>query len=76
MMDATDQSKIEKQFSNSPSKQEVRALEQEEGGSPFILEFFMVQGTGYICMAYRNRDGKWRGAFDNRELRGDVRLLE
>src|ERR1700722_20499661 len=30
--------------------------------SPFITEFFMVQGTGFRCMAYRHRDGKWHGA--------------
>jgi hypothetical protein len=76
MMDAADQSKIEKQLSHSAQKQEVRAVEQEEGGSPFILEFFMVQGSGYICMAYRNHDGKWRGAFDNKELPGAIRVLE
>jgi hypothetical protein len=44
--------------------------------SPFINEFFMVQGTGFRCMAYRNGDGKWRGAFDNEELPGKVRVLE
>jgi hypothetical protein len=44
--------------------------------SPFIIEFFMVQGTGFRCMAYRHRDGKWHGAFDNEELPGAVRVLE
>ena len=44
--------------------------------SPFVQEFFMVQGTGFRCMAYRNPDGKWRGAFDNAELPGAVRVLE
>jgi hypothetical protein len=50
----------------------------EESGdrSPFTIEFFMVQGSGYRCMAYRHRDGKWRGAFDNEELPGVVRVLE
>jgi len=50
-----------------------------EGGertSPFLLEFFMVQGTGFRCMAYRNDDGKWRSAFDHRELSGTIRVLE
>jgi hypothetical protein len=46
------------------------------GVSPFILEFFMVQGSGFRCMAYRNDDGKWRGAFDNEELPGAIRVLE
>ena len=44
--------------------------------SPFVHEFFMVQGSGFRCMAYRNRDGKWRGAFDNEELPGAIRVLE
>jgi hypothetical protein len=46
-----------------------------DGVSPFILEFFMVQGSGFRCMAYRNQDGKWRGAFDNEELPGAIRVL-
>jgi hypothetical protein len=48
---------------------------QEDSMSPFVLEFFMVQGTGFRCMAYRNGEGRWRGAFDNEELPGEVRVL-
>jgi hypothetical protein len=44
--------------------------------SPFLVEFFMVQGIGFICMAYRNTDGKWRTAFDDIELPGNIRVLE
>lgn len=76
MMDETDQSNAEKQFNDSTRKNGVRSIGQEEGASPFVLEYFMVQGSGYICMAYRNDDGKWRGAFDNRELPGAIRVLE
>ena len=47
-----------------------------EWASPFVHEFFMVQGSGFRCMAYRNQDGKWRGAFDNEELPGAIRVLE
>ena len=50
--------------------------EEQSDASPFTIEFFMVQGTGFRCMAYRNGDGKWRGAFDNEELPGSVRILE
>lgn len=46
-----------------------------DGLCPFVLEFFMVQGNGFRCMAYRNSDGKWRGAFDGEELPGAVRVL-
>jgi len=76
MMDATEQSNTEKQFNDVTRRHEVRPVEQHETASPFILEFFLVQGTGYICMAYRNHDGKWRGAFDNQELPGAIRVLE
>ena len=44
--------------------------------SPFVHEFFLVQGSGFRCMAYRNEDGKWRGAFDHVELPGAIRVLE
>lgn len=47
-----------------------------DAGSPFLIEFFMVQGAGFQCMAYRNADGKWRSAFDHRELPGTVRVLD
>jgi len=49
---------------------------KEDWASPFIHEFFMVQGSGFRCMAYRNQDGKWRGAFDHEELPGAIRVLE
>lgn len=44
--------------------------------SPFLVEFFMVQGVGFKCMAYRNSEGKWRTAFDDIELPGTIRVLE
>jgi hypothetical protein len=43
--------------------------------SPFLVEFFMVEGRGFKCMAYRNQDGKWRAAFSNEELPA-VHILE
>ena len=48
---------------------------ESDGFCPFVLEFFMVQGNGFRCMAYRNADGKWRGAFDDEVLHGAVRVL-
>jgi hypothetical protein len=44
--------------------------------SPFLVEFFMVQGVGFKCMAYMGFDGHWHGAFDNRVLPGNIRVLE
>jgi hypothetical protein len=46
-----------------------------QSSSPFIHEFFLVQGNYFRCMAYRNDDGKWRGAFNNEVLSGPVRVL-
>lgn len=51
-------------------------LEEAGSLSPFVVEFFTVQVFGFKCMAYRDRDGKWRRAFDNIELPGFVRVLE
>jgi hypothetical protein len=50
--------------------------EDQCGVSPFVLEFFMVQGIGFQCMAYRGGDGKWHQAFNDQELPGAVSLLE
>lgn len=44
--------------------------------SPFVVEFFMVQGIGFRCMAYCDQDGKWRNALSHEELWGDICLLE
>jgi hypothetical protein len=44
--------------------------------APFIIEFFMVQGVGFRCAAYRDPDGRWREAFNNEELFGEIQILE
>jgi hypothetical protein len=51
-------------------------MEDERGVSPFLLEFFMVTGIGFRCMAYRNGDGKWHEAFNDRKLPGVVRVVD
>lgn len=43
--------------------------------SPFLVEFFMVQGPGFQCMAYRSADGKWRAAFNHQVLPDGIRVL-
>jgi hypothetical protein len=63
-------------FNGSTRQRHVEPARETDGVSPFIIEFFMVQGAGFRCMAYRNHDGKWRGAFDNEELPGAIRVLE
>jgi hypothetical protein len=49
---------------------------QQPAEWPFVVEFFIVEGTGFRCMAYRDPEGKWRNAFNHEELSGDVQLLE
>jgi hypothetical protein len=44
--------------------------------SPFLVEFFMVRGTGFRCMAYQDDEGRWRRAFDNAELAGRISIFE
>ena len=46
-----------------------------ESISPFTIEFVMVLCCGMRFMAYLDPEGKWRTAFDNRELEGPVRVL-
>jgi hypothetical protein len=50
--------------------------EEFDGSCPFIVEFFMVRGAGFRCMAYRDANGKWRSAYNNEELPGDICILE
>lgn len=57
------------------AKREIAPPGDCEVCSPFVLEFFMVQGSGFRCMAYRNQEGKWHGAFDDEELPGAIRVL-
>ena len=47
----------------------------QAGDSPFIFEFFLIQGIHFRCMAYRDDKGQWRGAFNNIELPGPIRVL-
>jgi hypothetical protein len=60
----------------NPARLRCRTPVVEAGQSPFELEFHTVQGAGFRCMAYRNSEGQWRGAFDNEELPGDIRVLD
>jgi hypothetical protein len=51
------------------------AVSEPAQTSPFIFEFFMVQGPGFRCMAYCSADAKWHNAFNDEELHGDIRIL-
>jgi hypothetical protein len=54
----------------------VSANDAPTEASPFIVEFFMVQGPDFRCMAYRDQNGKWRKTLNDEELTGDVYILE
>jgi hypothetical protein len=51
-------------------------VEEAAEASPFVVEFFMVQGLGFRGMAYCDEDGNWRNAFNNDQLMGHIYLLE
>jgi hypothetical protein len=36
----------------------------------------LVQAEGFRCLAFRDRDGKWRNAFSRDELRGTIRVIK
>ena len=61
---------------NSLASDGPKPAEAKESASPFTREFFIVEYAGFRRMAYRNSDGKWRGAFDHRELPDDIRILD
>lgn len=51
-------------------------VEKPADKAPFLIEFFMVQGTGFRCMAYCDEDANWHDAFTNEVLSGDIQILE
>jgi len=60
---------------NDTNGQGTAPTGEVDWSSPFIHEFFLVQGNGFRCMAYRNNDGKWRTAFNDQVLTGAIRVL-
>jgi hypothetical protein len=36
----------------------------------------LVQAEGFRCLAYRDRQGRWRDAFHQNELPGTIRVIE
>ena len=58
-----------------PLSEPVPSARQSEP-SPFLIEFLLVQGIGFRCTAYRDPVGKWRDAFTNAELPGEIQILE
>jgi hypothetical protein len=77
MRNQTDAAKRKVLFNDAAGRYNSQPVDEDlDEASPFLLEFFMVQGMGFRCMAYRNIDGKWRGAFNDEELPGTIRILE
>ncbi|HUC86352.1 MAG TPA: hypothetical protein VL970_14235 [Candidatus Acidoferrales bacterium] len=52
------------------------AFEKTPELSPFVHEFFMVQADEFRGMAYCDEDGKWRTAYKDEELSGDICFFE
>lgn len=59
-----------------PQTKPVPAVEPPAEAAPFLIEFFTVQGPGFRCAAYCDQQGRWRNAFNNEELFGDIQILE
>jgi hypothetical protein len=51
-------------------------VKQPAEESPFLAEFFMIEGPGYRCMAYNDSEGRWRKAFNHTILPGQIRIIE
>ena len=47
----------------------------DTGKSPFVIEYLMVMSSGLRHMAYMDDAGKWRDAYNRRELPGPVKVL-
>ena len=54
----------------------LAADEKPAETSPFLVEFFMVRGPGFLCTAYCGADDKWHDAFNHEELFGDIQILD
>jgi|HubBroStandDraft_6_1064221.scaffolds.fasta_scaffold5963033_1 hypothetical protein len=63
-------------MTNLLKKYGLEPAEETEAASPFDREFFLVQCTGFVGLAYRNADGKWCAALDHHELPKDVWVVE
>jgi hypothetical protein len=42
---------------------------------PFVVEFVMVEGINFVCMAYLDKNDVWRNAYNNVELLEPIRVL-
>jgi len=36
----------------------------------------LVQAEGFRCLAFRDKDGKWRDTFHQGELQGTIRVVK
>jgi hypothetical protein len=57
-------------------QQTASTVDRAAETSPFVVEFFMVQGLGFRGMAYCDEEGIWRNAFNNDQLLGRIYLVE
>jgi hypothetical protein len=43
---------------------------------PPIGEQVLIQAEGFRCLAFRDKDGKWRNVFGRGELPGIIRVIK
>lgn len=58
-----------------PSPHPPAAFEPPPRTSPQLIQFEMVQGPGYRCVAYCDENGQWQNAHNNEELFGNIQIL-
>jgi hypothetical protein len=50
--------------------------DQKDDPLPAIGEQVLVQAEGFRCLAFRDKDGKWRYTFHQGELQGTIRVVK
>jgi len=52
------------------------STEQKEKDLPPVGQEVLVQCSSFKCVGYRDSEGKWRDAFDGRELPKVIQIIE
>jgi len=58
------------------SSDPVVAVKKAAAKPPFIIQFFVVQGINFRCLACCGQQGTWHDAINQEELCGDIRIFE
>lgn len=53
----------------------VFAAKQPNNAKSLVMQFLLVQGINFRCVAFCDQQGRWRDAFNREELFGDIHIL-